>query len=155
MKHLAVLLGQVLDVFLVQFLFLRAIKQLAVGPSLVLAQQLLVVVPRTVHITHLSPSHLHSPTGSSCLLYLLNVATLMGCMLKSGSRTLFTDNEWVDTVTLPDTVTSAPTPCSASDWKPMYWTNRPYLIDSGPWSDLYYLDHSKNVWLIDWLAYMW
>jgi len=51
--------------------------------------------------------------------------------------------------------------CSASDWKPicslspslkLYWTDRPYLIDSGSRIDLYYLDHSRICdWLLDWL----
>jgi len=25
----------------------------------------------------------------------------------------------------------------------LYWTDRPYLTDSGSWSNFYYLDHSK------------
>jgi len=31
------------------------------------------------------------------------------------------------------------------------WSDRPYLTDSGYWSDLYYWNHSKKFWLIDWL----
>jgi len=32
----------------------------------------------------------------------------------------------------------------------LYWTDRPYLTNSGSWNDLFYLHHSKIVLLIDW-----